>query len=70
MSSAIHYTTGGGPTAAIAVHDDDYDDWWFTATFVHVVDYTGSEQDETPFRYAHAEIRTRVVVICGPTRYR
>ena len=25
--------------------------------------------DETPFRYAHAEIRTRVVVICGPTRY-
>ena len=26
-------------------------------------------KDETPFRYAHAEIRTRVVVICGPTRY-
>jgi len=25
-------------------------------------------KDETPFRYAHAEIRTRVVVICGPTR--
>jgi len=22
-----------------------------------------------PFRYANAEIRTRVVVICGPTRY-
>jgi len=27
-------------------------------------------KDETPFRYAHAEIRTRVVVICYPTRYR
>ena len=26
-------------------------------------------KDETPFRYAHAEIRTRVVVICGRTRY-
>ena len=25
--------------------------------------------DETLFRYAHAEIRTQVVVICGPTRY-
>ena len=25
--------------------------------------------NETPFRYAHAEIRTRVLVICGPTRY-
>ena len=24
-------------------------------------------KDETPFRYAHAEIQTRVVVICGPT---
>ena len=22
-----------------------------------------------PFRYAYAEIRTQVVVICGPTRY-
>ena len=28
-----------------------------------------SHKDETPFRYAHAEIRTQVVVICGPTRY-
>ena len=27
------------------------------------------DDDETPFRYAHAEIRTEVVVICGPTRY-
>jgi len=26
-------------------------------------------KDETPFRYAHAEIQTKVVVICGPTRY-
>jgi len=26
-------------------------------------------KDETPFRYVHAEIRTQVVVICGPTRY-
>ncbi|KAK2146453.1 hypothetical protein LSH36_606g01051 [Paralvinella palmiformis] len=26
-------------------------------------------KDETPFRYADAKIRTRVVVICGPTRY-
>ena len=26
-------------------------------------------KDETPFRYAHAEIQTRVVVICDPTRY-
>ena len=30
----------------------------------------GEVKDETSFRYAHAEIRTRVVVICGPTRYR
>jgi len=27
-------------------------------------------KDETTFRYAHAGIRTRVVVICGPARYR
>ena len=26
-------------------------------------------KDETTFRYAHAKIRTRVVVICGPTCY-
>jgi len=26
-------------------------------------------KDEIPFRYAHAEIQTRVVVICDPTRY-
>ena len=26
-------------------------------------------EDETLFRYSHAEIRTRVVVICHPTRY-
>jgi len=25
-------------------------------------------KDETPVRYAHAEIRTRVVAICDPTR--
>ena len=24
-------------------------------------------ENESPFRYVHAEIRTRVVVICGPT---
>ena len=35
-----------------------------------VVTSKGNEaKDETPVRYAHAEIRTRVVVICGPTRY-
>jgi len=27
-------------------------------------------KDETTFRYAHAGIRTRVVVIRGPARYR
>ena len=27
-------------------------------------------KDETTFRYASAEIRTRVVLICGQTRYR
>ena len=26
-------------------------------------------QSETPFRYAHAKIRIRVVVICGRTLY-
>jgi len=26
-------------------------------------------RDETPSRYAHAEIRTQVVVICDQTRY-
>ena len=26
-------------------------------------------KDETPFRYAHAEIWTQVVVICDTTRY-
>jgi len=26
-------------------------------------------KDETPFRYADAEIRTQVAVICGPTHY-
>jgi len=30
----------------------------------------GEVKDETTFRYAHAEIRTQVVVICGPTSYR
>ena len=25
--------------------------------------------DETPFRNGHAEIRTQVIAICGPTRY-
>jgi len=29
---------------------------------------TKNNKDETPFRYAHAEIRNQVVVICGPTR--
>ena len=28
-----------------------------------------SKGNETPLGYAHAEIRTQVVVICGPTRY-
>ena len=27
-------------------------------------------KDETPFRYAQAEIWIQVVVICAPTRYR
>jgi len=31
--------------------------------------YWSEVKDETIFRYAHAEIRTRVVVICDPTRY-
>jgi len=49
---------------------DGDDDWCFTATFVHTVGSKwGKVKDETTFRYAHAEIRTRVVVICGPTRY-
>ena len=26
-------------------------------------------KDETFFKYGHAEIRTQMVVICGPTRY-
>jgi len=26
-------------------------------------------KDETPFRYAHAEIRTQMVVSCGLTHY-
>jgi len=26
-------------------------------------------KDEIPLRYAHAEIRSQVIVICGPTRY-
>ena len=26
-------------------------------------------RDETPFRYAHAEVLTQMVVICDPTRY-
>jgi len=30
---------------------------------------TTSKGNEAPFRYASAEIRTQVVVICGPTRY-
>jgi len=31
---------------------------------------TSSEvKDETPIRYAHSEIRTRMVIICGPTCY-
>jgi len=25
--------------------------------------------DESPFRYSHAEIRTQVIVICGPMHY-
>ena len=35
-------------------------------------DLEGNEatlKDEIPFRNAHAEIRTQVVVICDPTRY-
>jgi len=50
--------------------DDDDDDWCFTATFVHMVGWmTSIGKDETHFRYAQWEIRTQVVVICGPTRY-
>ena len=37
------------------------------ATFVHMV---GSKGNEATFKYSHAEIRTRVLVICDPTRYR
>ena len=29
----------------------------------------GEVKDETPIGYAHAEFRTQVVVIRGPTRY-
>jgi len=32
-------------------------------------DLQSEVKDETPFRYAHAEIRTQVVVICDVTRY-
>ncbi|KAK2157984.1 hypothetical protein LSH36_179g00033 [Paralvinella palmiformis] len=35
-----------------------------------LIDSPLSAKDETTFRYAHAGIRTRVVVICGPARYR
>jgi len=31
--------------------------------------YSHFVKDETPFRYANAEIRTRVIVICDLTRY-
>ncbi|KAK2159125.1 hypothetical protein LSH36_158g05017 [Paralvinella palmiformis] len=31
--------------------------------------YCSEVKDEAPFRYAHAEIRTQVEVICGPTHY-
>ena len=49
-----------------------FDDRWLTDTFVHMVNIQrewNELEDETPFRYAHAEIRTQVEVICGPTRY-
>jgi len=46
------------------INDNDDDYYCFTATFVHML-----VKDETPFRYAHAEIRTQMVVIYGPTRY-
>jgi len=29
----------------------------------------GEVKDETPFRYAHTDIRTQMVVICDLTRY-
>jgi len=57
----------------------EIDDWCFTDTFVHTVGqmgfrsdlqrYRNEVKDKTSRRYVHAEIRTRVVVICGPTRY-
>ena len=31
--------------------------------------YWNEVKDETPFRSAHAWVRTQVVMICGPTRY-
>ena len=51
-----------------------YDDECFTTTFVHMVGYMGRVTSkynevkyETPFRYAHAEIRAQVVLIRDPT---
>ena len=32
-------------------------------------DLQSEVKDEITFRYDHAKIRTRVVVICGPTHY-
>jgi len=56
-----------------------FDDWSFMPTFVHMVGWMGREtpkvneaklkMKQVPFRYAHAEIRTQVVVIRDPTCY-
>ena len=34
-----------------------------------MIDVLWEVKNETPFRYTHAEIRTQVLVICGPMRY-
>ena len=44
------------------------------ATFVHMVGYMGqvtskSNEAKMKISYAHAEIRTQVIVICGPMPY-
>jgi len=58
-------------SVAMIYSDGDGDDWCFTANFVRMVGNEWSEvKDETTFKYGHTGIRTRLVVICGPTRYR
>ena len=57
------YTSRSGPS----------DGWWLMF-YGHCCGHgklngPSEVKHETPFRYAKAEIRTQVVVICGPTRY-